>query len=187
MRALIVALGLALLAGCSLPALPGPSAPPAPPATVADPPAPTSVAIERLGVRSSLVPTGQNPDGTAEVAPVDQPQQASFLDWADDQADRPLVIYGHVNGLTNGKHVPGVFSKLDQIRPGDTVAVGYDDGSVVTWVIKRVRQVPKTGFPTQEVYDPVPGQIRLVTCDGAFDHAAGRYLDNFIAFGERQA
>lgn len=188
MRGLIVALGLVLLAGCSLPALPGPSTPPVPPAAAADLPVPTSVAIERLGVRSTLVPTGQNPDGTAEVPPVDQPQQASFLDWSDDQtAARPLVVYGHINGVTNGKHVPGVFSKLDQVRPGDIVVVGFDDGPAVTYMIKRVRQVAKVAFPTAEVYDPAPGQIRLVTCDGAFDRAAGRYLDNFIAFGERQA
>lgn len=188
MRVLIAALGLVLLAGCSLPALPGPSVPPAPPAAVTGPPAPTSVAVERLGVRSTLIPTGQNPDGTAEVPPVDQPQQASFLDWAEDQvAARPLVIYGHINGRVDGKSVPGVFAKLDQIKPGDTVVVSYADGSAVTYLIKRVRQVPKTGFPTQEVYDSAPGQIRLVTCDGTFDRAARSYRDNFIVFGERQA
>ena len=44
-------------------------------------------------------------------------------------------------------------------------------------------QVPKDHFPTAEVYGPAPGRVlRLITCGGSFDHGAGHYRDNVIAF-----
>ena len=39
------------------------------------------------------------------------------------------------------------------------------------------------GFPTAEVYGPTPdAQLRLITCDGPYDRAAGRYLHNLVVF-----
>jgi hypothetical protein len=195
-----VALLLGLVAGCAaLPPIPGSGsaagtsgavAPAAPAA-----PAPQSVQIPTIKVSSSLVPTGLNPDGTAQTPPVDQPEQASYLKWAASQKGRPLVIYGHVNGVTAaGKHVPGVFTALHTLKPGAQVTVGMADGKVATYRVTKVQQVSKhadparndPGFPTKAVYDPTPKpEIRLVTCGGAFDAKARSYVDNFIVFGER--
>jgi hypothetical protein len=37
-------------------------------------------------------------------------------------------------------------------------------------------RVPQEGFPTVEVYRPTPdAELRLITCVGDYDRAAGRY------------
>jgi hypothetical protein len=191
-RALIGALGLVLLAGCGLPSPRGADAPAASsaPVTAVSRPAPvvippTEVFVPSIGARSALVATGLNPDGTAEVPPVDQPLQASYLDWADEmEGEYPLVVYGHVNGRVDGRSAPGVFARLNRVRAGDEVLVTRADGHVETYVIETVEKVDKDAFPTRRVYDIGPGkQIRLVTCDGTFDRAARSYTDNFIAYG----
>lgn len=188
-----------LLAGCGgLPAIPGaePSTTAsAPTATAPEVVPPTEVRVASIDASSPLVATHLNPDGTAEVPPVDQPLQASYLDWADTiENQRPLVVYGHVNGR-DAKHrsVPGVFAKLSRVKPGDEVVVAYANGSSRTYRITNVQQVSKhadpakndPGFPTAAVYDATPKPtIRLVTCTGPFDSSARSYVDNFIAYGE---
>ncbi|HET9558885.1 MAG TPA: class F sortase, partial [Actinomycetota bacterium] len=57
------------------------------------------------------------------------------------------------------------------------------DGSRVRFVVERVERYPKRRFPTEDVYYPtLQPKLRLVTCGGAFDPAAGHYRDNVIVF-----
>jgi len=89
------------------------------------------------------------------------------------------VIAGHVDSAT----APGVFYHLRDVVPGDRVIVGHADGSVSTFSVQAVIEVPKARFPSDEVYGPVPfAGLRLVTCGGVFDRASGHYLDNIIVF-----
>lgn len=163
-------------------------APAAAPATVAPvvarrtPAAPTpglAVQIDRIGAASSLVPLGLNPDRTVQVPPVDQPGQAGWYEYGPRPGDvGPAVLLGHVNG--DGR--PGVFSRLAELRPGDRVTVRRD-GRALTFVVDRVEQVSKAAFPTARVYGDTPGpELRLITCGGALDRSARRYLGQVIAF-----
>lgn len=187
-----------VLAGCaSLPAIPGPGASTEPSAasSAASAPGlsfPQRVEIPSIGVSATLVATGLNPDGTAQVPPVEQPLQPSFLDWSDDQAPiRPIVIFGHVNGTTGGKHVPGIFTELPSLQPNDDVVLRFADGRVKHYLVTRTVQVPKNVFPTDLVYgppagltDPAQSQLRLITCTGLFNPTAKSYADNKIVFAQ---
>jgi len=87
------------------------------------------------------------------------------------------VILGHVDSR-NG---PGVFYPLAGLAPGSEVLVDRADGSTAAFRVNGVATVPKTGFPTEQVYGPtLRSSLRLVTCGGPFDHAAGSYRDNVI-------
>ena len=51
----------------------------------------------------------------------------------------------------------------------------------VAFRVSGVVTVPKSGFPTDQVYGPtLQSSLRLVTCGGPFDRAAGSYRDNVI-------
>lgn len=62
--------------------------------------------------------------------------------------------------------------------------VGREDGTVATFVVTKVEQVPKKKFPTNAVYgDTSDAQIRLITCCGVFDRTTRSYSDNRIVYG----
>ncbi|HET9006845.1 MAG TPA: sortase, partial [Actinomycetes bacterium] len=67
--------------------------------------------------------------------------------------------------------------------PGDRVEVVRAGGSRASFTVDRVERYPKQRFPTDDVYYPtLTPRLRLVTCGGEFDRAAGSYRDNVIAF-----
>jgi LPXTG-site transpeptidase (sortase) family protein len=90
------------------------------------------------------------------------------------------VIEGHVDSAANG---PSVFYRLGGVAVGDRVDVTRADAFVVTFVVDEVRVVPKDDFPTVDVYGNTDGpELRLITCGGPFDSAAGSYEDNVVVF-----
>lgn len=150
-------------------AAPLPSAAPAGRATTLD--------VPRLGIRrSALVDLGL--DDTGVLVP---PASTAVAGWltgsAVPGAVGPTVIAGHVDSYTG----PGIFFRLDTLRPGDLVSVGRSDGVTVRYRVTDVAVIPKNAFPTDRVYGPTPGpELRLITCGGAFDHRARRYLRNVV-------
>ncbi|SDZ09643.1 Sortase family protein [Saccharopolyspora shandongensis] len=141
---------------------------------------PAWIEIPRIGARSSLVPLGLNPDRTIEVPSVHQPMQAGWYQYGPTPGETgPAVVLGHVNG--DGQD--GIFARLRELRPGDEILIGRQDGRVARFVVDRMAQPPKTGFPADEVYGDTAGpELRLITCGGSFDHSARSYRDNIIAF-----
>ncbi|MBC6448922.1 class F sortase [Actinokineospora sp. HBU206404] len=180
---------LILLSGCatavSTPSITSSSESSAPPpasqsTTAAARIKPVSVEIPKIRAKSSLVPVGLAADGTLEVPPTSQPLQAAWYELGPMPGEvGPSVVLGHVDG--DGK--PGIFHQLTKLAPGDEVLIAREDGSTVTFVVRRLQQVAKDAFPTEEVYGDTAGpELRLITCGGSFDRATGNYRDNVIAY-----
>lgn len=192
-RALAAVVLLAALVGCGTTSVP-PTAPPT--VTVTYPPrtstpaalalTPIAVRIPSIGAESSLVATGFNPDGTAEVPPVDQPGQASWLEPGVEPGDLgPAVILGHRSGRPAGSavSVPGVFAQLPELVPGDQIEVDRSDGTTAVFRVESVESFPKNDFPTKRVWgDQDMPKLHLVTCGGDFDQSERSYSDNVVAF-----
>jgi LPXTG-site transpeptidase (sortase) family protein len=151
---------------------------------VAPTPQPVSVAasattldVPRLGIhRSALVDLGVDASGV--LIP---PASTAVAGWLTGSAvpgeAGPSVIAGHVDSYRG----PGIFFRLDTLRPGDLVSVGRSDGVTAHFRVTGVVVVPKDQFPTDAVYGPTPGsELRLITCGGGFDHKARRYLSNVV-------
>ena len=141
---------------------------------------PVEIEIPAIGARSSLIPLGLDPDGELEVPSVRTPMQAGWFTGAPTPGELgPAVIVGHIDG----NHQPGIFYRLDEVRPGDVVVVTRADGTRPRFVVQRIQQIPKTRFPTSEVYGDTAGpELRLITCGGSFDRDARSYRDNIIAY-----
>ena len=136
--------------------------------------------IPELGVDSPLDELGQAPDRTVEV-PADPVRAGWYALGPRPGQAGPAVVLGHVDG--QGR--PGVFFRVDELRPGAVVVVDRADGSEARFRVTRLERMPKTSFPTSEVYLPTAGpELRLVTCGGSFDTAGGHYRDNVIAYAE---
>jgi sortase (surface protein transpeptidase) len=155
------------------PSVLGPVLPAAPPITVT---------IPAIGVDSSVIRLGLEPDGSIQVPSLDDPH--SPVGWFQRSPSPgqlgPSIILGHIDSRAHG---PGVFFRLGELRPGDTVDVTRTDGTVAVFEITGVRSYPKDQFPTLQVYGNLDhAGLRLITCGGAFDAGSGHYRDNIVAF-----
>jgi LPXTG-site transpeptidase (sortase) family protein len=160
------------------------TAPPAP-ATAAPAALPVSLSIPAIDVRSELITLGRNPDGTLEVPqPGPDYDKAAWFDGSPRPGDLgPAVIEGHVDSAADG---PSVFYSLGSLAAGDRIEVTREDGTVAAFRVDAVRVVPKDDFPTLEVYGNTDGpELRLITCGGPFDSAAGHYEDNVVVFASQ--
>jgi hypothetical protein len=143
--------------------------------------APTSIEIPRIGVDATIMSLGTNPDGTVQVPPLEQADQAGWYEpGASPGETGNAVIVGHVDSAKLG---PAVFFDLGSLVPGDTITVRRADGQPATFRVDSVKSYPKTAFPTELVYGPNdrPG-LRVVTCGGEFDEAVRSYRDNVVVF-----
>jgi hypothetical protein len=162
---------------------PAPSAAPVPVTTVSPaalPEArPVSLSVPAIDVRTDrLIDLGLTPTGEMEVP--DDAVTAGWLTLGPTPGEvGPAVIAAHVDY----EGVPGVFTRLDEMEPGDEVAVRRADGTVATFSAYRVERFAKSRFPTEDVYgDTDAPELRLITCGGAFDSSTRNYLDNVVVF-----
>ncbi|MET8350107.1 MULTISPECIES: class F sortase [unclassified Micromonospora] len=143
--------------------------------------APTSIEIPKISVNATIMSLGTNPDGTVEVPPLEQADQAGWYEPGPSPGETGnAVIVGHVDSAKLG---PAVFFDLGSLVPGDTITVRRADGQPVAFKVDSVKSYPKTSFPTELVYGPNdrPG-LRVVTCGGQFDEAVKSYPDNVVVF-----
>ncbi|MTV26592.1 class F sortase [Nitriliruptoraceae bacterium ZYF776] len=137
---------------------------------------PQRLRIPAIAVDAPVDGVGLLPDRTLEV-----PDDTSLVGWYD-RFPRPgeagvSVLVGHVDSRSG----PGVFVDLATLTPGDDVEVVTRDDEVVRYRVTAVDRHRKVGFPTREVFgDDRDEVLRLITCGGAFDPAAGGYVDNVV-------
>lgn len=141
---------------------------------------PTSVSIPSLGVTSSVIDLGRQPDDTMEV-----PQDATSSGWFTGSPTPgelgPAVLAGHVTWDKK----PAVFFELGSMRDGQRVEVSRADGSTAVFEVTDVGQYPKTDFPTDKVYGEVDhAALRLITCGGHFDGETGHHVDNVVVYAK---
>jgi sortase (surface protein transpeptidase) len=190
--ATIAALAAVLLAGCAsggaaVPGVPSGAAIQESPGATAHPisaaalpkSAPLTLRIPAIGVSTGrLVDLGLDAQRALEV-----PDDAITAGWFTLSPTPgevgPSVIAGHVNYAS----VPGVFARLHDMRPGEAIEVDRADGTSAVFTAYQVERYPKSAFPTERVYgNTETPELRLITCGGSFDQAAGEYRDNVVVF-----
>jgi len=142
---------------------------------------PVSVAIPAIGVRSSLLHLGLNPNGTMAVPSlVTSADEAAWYKYSVTPGQPgTAVIEGHVDSYRG----PAVFYRLGALRPGNDIDVTLADGITAVFRVTGVREYSKDKFPSKTVYGPANyAALRLITCGGAFDYSTGHYLNSVVVF-----
>lgn len=141
---------------------------------------PERLRIDAIGVDTDLVGLGLKDDGTMQVPAGAFP--AGWYRGAPTPGELgPAIIVGHVDWAGT----QGVFADLDALDAGDEVAVSRGDGTTAMFTVTHVERVAKHAFPTTAVYGDLDhAGLRLITCGGVFDQAAGSYEDNVIVYAE---
>jgi len=162
-------------------AMPAPGGPIVAPPQSAEPrpvARPVSLSVPLIGVHTRLITLALTRDGSLQV-----PATTSVAGWFAG-GPRPgaigsAVIAGHIDSYRG----PGVFFRLDELRPGNRIYVRRSDRTTVMFRVTAVHRYLKDHFPTQTVYGATPdAELRLITCGGAFDDATGHYLSNVVVY-----
>jgi sortase (surface protein transpeptidase) len=153
--------------------------PPGPPAL--RPATPVRLEIPAIGVNTTLMTVGLNPDGTMVVPPTRSDAPAGWYRYLPTPGEvGPAVIVGHVDTARDG---PAVFFRLRELRAGDRITVRREDGTAVTFTVSSVTQYQKDAFPSESVYGPVDHPaLRLITCGGSFDQVRRTYRGNIVVY-----
>ncbi|MEU4607819.1 class F sortase [Kribbella sp. NPDC023972] len=140
---------------------------------------PIRVTIPAIGVDSGLMRLGIQRDGSLQVPPNGFP--AGWFSGGPTPGEKgPAVLAGHVRWAGRA----GVFARLARLTPGDRIVVTRQDRSVAVFRVTRVRQYPKSVFPTAAVYGDLDhAGLRLITC-GGLDQDAEKYRANVVVFAD---
>ncbi|WP_433251282.1 class F sortase [Streptosporangium sp. CA-135522] len=163
-----------------------PTAPP--PLPVVQPPEPLKsvgvkpyrIAISKIGLLAPLMPLGVDSKKEIQTPPLSKPNQAGWYKYGPIPGQQgPSVVLGHVN-TRNGA---AVFSRLKEIKRGDTIKVSRSDKTIVEFTVDGVEQVSKKAFPSRRVYGNTgEATLRLITCGGVYNRKIGHYTDNIIVY-----
>lgn len=142
---------------------------------------PVELDVPSIGVHSSLLQLGANPDQTIQVPPLEKDSKAGWFTYSPSPGQLgPAVLLGHVDSAQWG---PGVFYRLGTLKPGQTVDVTRADRTVATFVVSHVESYPKDAFPSLQVYgNTTDAELRLITCGGVFDRSTRNYENNIVAY-----
>ncbi|MFG3134749.1 class F sortase [Streptomyces sp. NPDC048211] len=155
----------------------GAAASPAKPTAAARP---VRVDIPGLGVSAPLVDLTLDSRGKLGVPdPAERNLAGWYRDGVTPGSPGTAIVVAHVDTPTG----PAAFAGLDTLRPGATVGVRRADRTVAAFRVYAVEEFEKSDFPSTRVYGPSEdAQLRLLTCGGAYDPAAGGYQSNVVAF-----
>jgi hypothetical protein len=150
---------------------------PAPPML---PSTPVRIVIKKLGINAPIKSVGLARDGTIQVPPPNNPNLAGwYRDMSTPGEAGPAVLLGHKDTRTRS----AVFSRLHELRNGDTVEVRRQDGTTAVFTVGGIEQASKQTFPTQRVYgNQANAQLHLITCGGTYNRSTGHYTDNIIVY-----
>lgn len=144
---------------------------------------PVRIKIPRIGVDSALEHTGLTLD--RDLSAPSGPTDAAWYNQGPRPGDSGnAIINGHY-GYRND--IPAVFDRLHELRPGDSIYVEDEQGTIVTFVV-RASQTYAPDENATDVFHPSDGRahLNLITCQGAWNRADRSYAARLVVFADKQ-
>lgn len=144
---------------------------------------PRYLSISKLRVKARVLQVGVKTDGS-----LDTPRNIYDTGWYTGSA-KPgrygaTVIDGHVQGFTK----QGVFYRLKDLRPGDTMTIEKGDGQAVKYRVVQSQTYSAKAVDMQKVIKPItPGKsgLNLITCAGKVKTGTNDYTHRLVVFAEQ--
>ncbi|GAA2432739.1 class F sortase [Streptomyces macrosporus] len=141
---------------------------------------PRRVDIDAIGVHARIVERGLDRDGAIEPPPMDTPDLVGWYGGGPAPGtEGAALLVGHLDTDTGR----AVFHRLTAVGPGTRVHVARADGTVAEFTVEDVSVAERADFDPEEVYGARRdgrAELRLITCTGTFDRAAGSYTANLV-------
>ncbi|WP_343871429.1 class F sortase, partial [Agromyces bracchium] len=142
------------------------------------PPAPVRIEVPDLGIDMRVEPVGLDADGRMGL--FDDPAIAAWYRWgpAPGSEAGSTVIAAHVDSLEY-RVLP--FARLKDAAAGTAVFVTDAAGTRHAYAVESSQVTEKADVDWDAAFDRSGGpRLTLVTCGGAFDYEARRYLSNLV-------
>jgi sortase (surface protein transpeptidase) len=143
---------------------------------------PIQIDIPSIGTHASVVPLGEEDDGTMEA-----PTDPDTVGWYS----LGVGVGGPGNALLDG-HVDWggslrAFGYLRQLEPGDLIKITDTDGNVLNYGVSWVQLFDADTAPVAEIFDQTGNddEVTLITCGGAFDQSVHMYVSRWVVRAAR--
>jgi LPXTG-site transpeptidase (sortase) family protein len=145
---------------------------------------PVSVRVPAIGVEAPVVVLGLEEDGAMENP--EGPTAAGWYTFSATPGNPGNAVFsGHRDWRTGAT---GVFWRLDEVVPGDTIAVELADGTELAYAVLLNVVMAPDQMPIEEVVGQTSDEIiTLITCAGTFDAGARDYDQRRVVWAARVA
>ncbi len=96
------------------------------------------------------------------------------------------VLDGHVAQIRGGvATLPGVFSRLNELRVGDRFTIVNDQGKTTTFAVRESRLFDPTA-DTTALFTSTDGRahLNIITCDGTWNPVLKSFSQRLVLFAE---
>ncbi len=139
--------------------------------------APVRVQIPAIRVDAGVVVLGVTADGEMET-PDSFTQVAWYTFSARPGEPSNCVLSGHLD-MPGGR--PAVFYRLRELRPGHEIVLLGPSGKRSRYRVTESLSVPSANAPVAQIVGPTEEPVvTLITCDGAWNRAAGEYTERRV-------
>jgi sortase (surface protein transpeptidase) len=177
---------------------PSPTPSPLPPATTtpaasgasSDEPQPVALALGALPTRLRIpaieIDAAVEPIGLTADHEMDVPAGWESVGWYQ-YGPRPgqignAVLAGHLDTNTGA---PGIFWRLDELQPGDTILIDGEDGESLIFQILSLARYPYAEAPREEIFGPAQtARLNLITCSGAWNPQDRVYDHRLVVYAQ---
>jgi sortase (surface protein transpeptidase) len=142
---------------------------------------PVHIDIPGIGTHASVVPLGEEDDGTM-AAPSDPDTVGWYQLGVGIGAPGNALLDGHVDWGGRLR----VFGLLRQLQPGDRLQIADADGNVLSYSVSWTRLYAADDAPLDEIFAQTNDEeVTLITCGGAFDPSIHMYVSRWVVRGVR--
>ncbi len=144
---------------------------------------PVRLKIPKLAIDASFQYNGLKSDGTMEI-----PNNIFDVGWFTGSPHPGekgnAIVTGHVAQIRGGVLTKlGVFSNLNELRPGDTLYILNDKGAFITFMVREIRSYDPAA-DAADVFRSGDGgvHLNLITCEGAWNPDKLSYSQRLVIF-----
>lgn len=141
---------------------------------------PRAIYIDKLGVSARVLPMGRNADNSLQ-APINIYDAGWYTSSAKPGQPGATLIDGH-----SGLSVPGIFSRLGDLEPGDHIRVETGGRATRNYEVVKRDVVDRDDVNMSELMIPHGADrgLNLVSCTGAWDSRAGTASQRVLIFAK---
>lgn len=142
---------------------------------------PTHITVPSVGIDAPVKAVAKDSTGGIEMPALFDWTTGWYTGSPSPGELGPSIIVGHVDTYKG----VSVFWKLRDVKPGDEIQIGREDGTTAKFKISALKQFEQAAFPTKEVYGNIDhAGLRLITCGGAFNTATESYTQNTVVYAD---
>jgi hypothetical protein len=139
---------------------------------------PVQVSLGSVGVDLPVRPVGVAADGQMQLPP--DPRVLGWYRYGPApgaSTGGSVVVAGHLDSRRLGL---GPLVRLRDLQVGDRVVVTTADGATSRYTVRQIARFDRQALPAEVFSRSGPELLRIVTCGGEYDAAAGGYEQNLV-------